>query len=166
MTATSILASLRVRLQRLLRGRIQRAEDAEDVIQAAFLRLQAYYQKGGEVREPEAFLVRTALRLSINAHRDVRRRLHAEAGMLVMEDEVASPGPDELLAAEQSLRQMEQTLERLSEPTREAFLLHRVEGLSYTQIASLCGTTPKAVERRIARAMLALSQLDDQEEIT
>ncbi len=136
------------------------------MIQSAFLRLQAYYQKGGEVREPEAFLVRTAIRLSINAHRDVRRRLNAEAGMLILEDEVASPGSDELLAAEQSLRRMERTLGCLSEPTREAFLLHRVEGLSYTQIAALCGTTAKAVERRIARAMLALSQADEEREKT
>ena len=58
------------RLEHLLRRRGRTREDAEDLIQEAFLRVKIYCDEGGEVREPEAFLVRTVLNLS----RDVRAR--------------------------------------------------------------------------------------------
>jgi RNA polymerase sigma-70 factor (ECF subfamily) len=54
------------------------------------------------------------------------------------------------------LQAMERKLESVHPCTREVFLLHRVDGLSYAQISKLYGMTTKAVERRIARAMLAV----------
>ncbi len=156
--AGTALRHLRLRLQRLLRRRSRTREDAEDVIQDAFLRLQVYYNKGGEVREPEAFLAQTAMRLAINSTRDARRRARAHERVeeqLLLEPE---PPPEEFLAAEETLGKIARKLESVSHATREVFLLHRVEGLSYAQIAKLYGITPKAVERRIARAMLAIFQ--------
>jgi RNA polymerase sigma-70 factor (ECF subfamily) len=55
-------------------------------------------------------------------------------------------------------------LDAVSPYTREVFLLHRVDGLSYAQISKLYGMSIKAVERRIARAMLAVFQQDDSQD--
>jgi RNA polymerase sigma-70 factor (ECF subfamily) len=160
MTAGTVLRELRIRLQKLLRRRGRTREDAEDVIQDAFLRLQVYYQKGGQVREPEAFLVRTAMRLAINHHRDVRRRAQAQERAKTLPLLDVEPTPEEMVAAEETLQAMARQLDSVSRRTREVFLLHRVDGLSYAQISKLYGMTTKAVERRIARAMLAVSQDD------
>lgn len=157
MTAAPILRRLRARLQQLLHRRGRTREDAEDLIQEAFLRLQVYYEQGNEVREPEAFLVRTALRLSMNARRDAHRHLYLDEPVENLPLVDTTPAPEEELAADQLLQHMKRTLEGLSAGTRDAFFLHRVDGLSYAQIARLRGLTEKAVERRIARAMLALS---------
>lgn len=163
MSTGTFLGQLRGRLQRLLRHRGQTREDAEDVIQDAFLRLQAYYRRGGEVREPEAFVVRTATRLAMNFYRDNRRRMRAEQRISELPTIDTAPAPEELMVAEQSLHAMARRLESVSPATREVFLLHRVEGLSYAQIAKLYGLTTKAVERRIARAMLAVFQEEQYE---
>jgi RNA polymerase sigma factor (sigma-70 family) len=153
----SFLGQLRNRLQRLLRGRGRTREDAEDLIQEAFLKLQMYREKGNKVYQPEAFLVRTVLRLSINAHRDERRHLFADVPVEELPVIDTSPSPHDILAAEQQLDLMKRTLDDISERTREVFLLHRGDGLSYQQIAKLYGMTTKAVERRIAHAMLTLA---------
>jgi RNA polymerase sigma factor (sigma-70 family) len=160
MTAGTVLRQLRSRLQQLLRRRGQTREDAEDVIQDAFLRLQVYYRKGGQVREPEAFLVRTAMRLASNYHRDARRRIQAQERVKTLPLVDMEPAPEEMMAAEQTLQSVARKLDSVSCRTREVFLLHRVDGLSYAQISKLYGMTTKAVERRIARAMLAIYQDD------
>ena len=65
-----------LKLQRILVRRGRTREEAEDLIQQAFLKLQEYCESGGEVRQPEGFLVRTVLRLAINARRDDHRNLY------------------------------------------------------------------------------------------
>jgi RNA polymerase sigma-70 factor (ECF subfamily) len=45
--------------------------------------------------------------------------------------------------------------------TREAFLLHRVEGLSYREIAARLGITAEAVERHVADALYELARRID-----
>jgi DNA-directed RNA polymerase specialized sigma24 family protein len=52
----------------LLRSRGRSIDDTEDLIQEAFLRLQVYC-RDKDVAQTEAFLVRTALNLSIDQHR-------------------------------------------------------------------------------------------------
>lgn len=66
--------SLSAKLRRLLRSRGRSADDTDDLIQEAFLRLQLYC-RDHEVRETEAFLVRTALNLS----HDLGRRERTQA---------------------------------------------------------------------------------------
>ena len=52
----------------------------------------------------------------------------------------------------------------LPERCREVFLLHRVESLSYSQIAARCGISVSAVEKNIARACLLLGAAIAREE--
>ena len=48
--------SRRLRILLLRRGRTR--EEAEDLIQDAFVKMQEYCERGGQVRQPEGFLVR------------------------------------------------------------------------------------------------------------
>lgn len=156
MAAFPLFRQFQRRLQQLLRVRGQSPEDAEDLIQDAFLRLEMYYRSGRQVREPEAFLVRTAIRLSMNAKRSFQRRAKAEGAAAELPQFQIAPAPDETLAMEESLAAIDDQLSRVPESTRDVFLLHRLDGYSYSQIAKLYGMTNKAVERRIARAMMAV----------
>src|SRR5580704_9284976 len=65
------------RMFELLRRMGRTREDAEDLIQEAFLRLHVYCQTH-EVREQEAFLVRTVQNLSIDAHRRAHHDLYVK----------------------------------------------------------------------------------------
>src|SRR5687767_144889 len=128
-----LMAHIR-RLQNLLRRRGQGREDAEDLVQEAFLRLQQYCNEGNEVRSAEAFLTRTALNLAVNAS-ETGRNAHAHETVenLMLID--LSPTPDEVFAAEECLKRVQALLGGLSRRTRDVFFMHRLEGMSYAQIA-------------------------------
>src|SRR5438045_1253729 len=90
------------RLQRLLRRRGCPREDAEDMIQDAFLRLHIYC-KSAEVREREAFLVRTTLNLAIDRRRRLQHRVFTSEALedLPLVDD--TPAPDEVVDLQQRL---------------------------------------------------------------
>ena len=56
------------------------------------------------------------------------------------------------------LERLADAVRKLDQPTREIFLLHRVDRMPYPQIARRLGITLAEVEHRIAGAMLALDR--------
>src|SRR5688572_24918778 len=90
------------KLKQLLRRRGQSAEDAEDLVQEAFLRLHTFLNEGHEVQRPEAFLVRTALNLAVDASRRARRE-HRDQFEPESIEELSlvdlSPSPEEMFSA-------------------------------------------------------------------
>lgn len=146
------------RLKKLLQRRGNTREEAEDLIQQAFLRVKVYCDEGGEVREPEAFLVRTVLNLS----RDAREREHRDLYVAERVETLAiadpAPRPDEVLELEDRLKEFESVLSAISPRTRDVFFMHRVNGLSYAQIAEHFDVSVSAVEKHIARAVAALGR--------
>lgn len=154
------LARLTIRVRNLLRKRGRSAEDAEDLAQDAFLRVEAH--GGSAVVNEEAFLVRTALNLNIDRERQLRRRAaHAPVPIddVVLPDQ--RPAPDEVLAARERLEWMKQGLAALNPRTRDILLAHRLDGTPYAKIAAQHGLTPKAVEKHIVRGVDFLRQWMD-----
>ena len=146
------------RLEKLLRRRGRTREEAEDLIQETFLRVKVYLDQGKEIREPEAFLVRTALNLSQDTRLHERRHLYARQSVedLFLIDK--GPGPDEVLEAEQRLRQLQLALDRASSRARDVFLMNRLYGMSYEQIADHFDLSVSAIEKHMAKAWSILGR--------
>lgn len=144
------------KMRRVLSRRGQKREDIEDLMQDAFVRLLEYCEEGAQVREPEAVLVRTVQRLSMNHTRDEHRDRYLPEPVEELTVIDPEPAPDEVLAADQYLEQIKSTLDSLGRKTREVFLLHRLHGFSYAQIAKQTDMSVSTVEKHIARAMTAL----------
>lgn len=143
----------RVKAALMRRGRS--THDADDLVQEAWVRL-AYYEREQIVDQPEAFLMRTALNLSIDAH-----RARVGRGEEVMLDEVVlidtAPDADAVVLGRERLARMSVCLGRLTNKTREIFLAHRVEGLSYQEIARRHQLSISTVEKHVARATLQVT---------
>lgn len=152
--AQDLRASLaRVKAALMRRGRTE--HDAEDLLQEAWVRL-ACYQREQTVDKPEAFLMRAAMNLSIDAYR--MRQSHGEE--VQFEDVLlvdSSPGAEEVLQARQRVARLSVCLSRLSARTREVFLEQRIEGLSYQEIARRHQISVSTVEHHIAKAVLQLT---------
>jgi RNA polymerase sigma-70 factor (family 1) len=73
---------------------------------------------------------------------------------------VAAPPPsvDEEVHAYELARLAQHAIDRLPERSRQAFLLHRQEGLSYSEIALRMGISVKTVENHLIRAVKALRE--------
>ncbi len=145
---------------RWLKSRLNRRrhtpEDAEDLIQEGILRVYEYCAKGGEVREPEAVLLRTIGRLSLNRERDAHKELYSREALedLLLID--GQPRPEDVVDAQQRLRRIKQVLDTLPPRTKEILLLHRLAETHREDIARQLGISVSAVEKHIARAVAAL----------
>ncbi|MCE4555458.1 RNA polymerase sigma factor [Roseateles cellulosilyticus] len=147
-----ILSTVRGALQR--RGRT--AHEADDLVQEAWLRLARYEEEKQPVQQPEAFLMRTALNLSIDAYRASACR----GEHVLLEDAVlidATPSIEAVLLAKERMARLTVGLGRLSEKTRDVFLAHRVDGLPYAEIAKLHGISVTTVHAHVAKATLRLT---------
>jgi RNA polymerase sigma factor (sigma-70 family) len=135
-------------------------DEADDIIQEAFARLEAYTQ-AKEVASQEAFLTRTAL----NLVRDRARRARAapfESSTLDLETIAdVSPQPDEIVRGRERLRRAQTGLDRLDDLSRRCLLAKRMDELSFSEIAAREGMTVAAVEKRVARAVLFLTKWMD-----
>jgi RNA polymerase sigma factor (sigma-70 family) len=157
------IRSILEKLRRLLRSRGRSVEDADDLIQEAFLRLQVYCREH-TVEKPEAFLVRTALNLSTDqaGHERRQRMDHGVLEKVALVD--PSPSPDAVYAGQKRLLHWKRGLAALSPRRREVFLLNRLEGYSFPQIADRLGISLSMVEKHAARAVLFLTDWMEQEE--
>jgi RNA polymerase sigma factor (sigma-70 family) len=130
-------------------------DEADDIIQEAFARLEAYTQ-AKEVLSREAFLMRTALNL---VRDQARRQRAAPFENVILDLELVadgSPQPDEIVQGRERLRRAQTGLERLDEVSRRCLLARRIDELSFGDIAAREGMTVAAVEKRVARAVLFL----------
>lgn len=158
-----LASRLKASLESLRRALLRRGNspaETEDLIQEAFLRMQEYCERGGAVRTPEGFLMRTALRLAANARRDAHRELYCDgAGDALRQVIDCAPRPDEVLAGQQCLMRMRAALEAVSPRTREVLFMQRLDGMSYAQIGAALGISVSAVEKHMARALVILAEL-------
>lgn len=153
----AIFAPQRIRLTKLLRRRGKSPEETEDLVQEAFVRLQIFLNQGNEVREPEAFLVRTTLNLAIDARRRDRRDLYVAEPVEDLNLVDHAPEPEELVAAAERLRKMQETLDtKLNPKTRDIYLRNRLGGYTYQEIADDLQMSVRTVEKHIARAITLL----------
>ncbi|MCX2865714.1 RNA polymerase sigma factor [Paucibacter sp. PLA-PC-4] len=142
------------RIRDALRRRGSSTQDAEDIVQEAWVRL-ARYQREQVVDKPEAFLMQTALNLAIDEHRG--RVTHGE--QVVLEEVILvddSPPVEAVVLGRERLARLHICLGRLTEKSRDIFLAHRLDGLTYREIADQHGLSISTVEKHIAKATMQL----------
>lgn len=143
------------RLGRRLKGRM----DPEDALQEAYLRLQRYQQKN-QVHDAEGFLIRAATNIDVDQHRaELRQRQNISFTPDDLYNSIADNYPlqDEALISQLRLQRAREGIKAMPPRTREVFLLHRLEGLRYREIAVRLGISQSAVEKHMARATMFLT---------
>lgn len=131
--------------------------DAGDVSQDTFLKVLT--ADITQLREPRAYLLVVANRLLINRRR--RKKVEDEVLQQVAQlmEQCDRRGPAEITAARDLLHQVLMMLsEELPEKSRKAFLLARVDGLSYRQIARKLAVSESSVKQYISRALVHCHQ--------
>jgi len=133
------------------------SQDADDLVQEAFVRLESYARKH-EIRSQEAFLVTAAVNLGRDLARHRTRVPMDNEGFDILSLADSAPQPEEQLLRQESLRRAASGLQRLDAQTRRILLAKRLEGLTAAQIAERESLSVAAVEKRVARALLFLTQ--------
>ena len=136
-------------LERYLARKLDSPEDAAEVAQEAFLRLHRL-QSPETLDNARAFLFQVATNLAVDQLR--RRKLHLQFmhGERQQADEAS---PEHILGAREKLSLIMAAVEELPLNVRQAFLLHRRNGLSYGEIANAMQVSVSSVEKYILQAL-------------
>jgi RNA polymerase sigma-70 factor (ECF subfamily) len=126
------------------------AFEVGDFIQESFRRIL-----GHRAERPGAFLQRTAANLVTEFRRTSARR-QAMAHDSYEEGSVSGPDPIDALEARDAIARVQTVLNGLNPKTRNIFLLSRIEGKTYAEIAGLYGMSEEGVKKRVAKAMHVL----------
>lgn len=131
------------------------AQDAEDIVHDAYLRVREF-ERREQVKSEEALIVTTAKNLAHNLRRKTLNSPVITAGehMPVAVDD--RPAVDDVMLAQERLRQLADGLGQLSERSRRILLSRRIDGKSFKEIAAEENMTVAAVEKQVARATLEL----------
>lgn len=139
-------------LRRYFQKKVNSTE-ADDLVQNVFLNIQARGAEAGAIENVERYLFRTAANV-------LARRLGRDAWKADPLAEFTEPrdelSPERALIAREQLERVVEALKVLPPRTRQAFMLHRFEEMTYASIARQMGITTISVGKLIKRALRKL----------
>jgi len=156
---TSIVEAYHQRCLRFARAMLRNADDAEDMVQEAFVRLYRALPRYEERQRFESWL----FQILGNVCRTANTVHHRETSRFV-DDEIAlervqsddQPGRSFDHEWGESVRK---ALAEVPDYNREIFLLHYIEGFGYDEIERMTGVKQSALKMRVKRASDQLRSL-------
>lgn len=141
-----------------LRKRLSNSCDAADLSQDTWVRMIA----SGKIpmpHEARPYLRQIANGLAIDLHR--RRVLEQEyLNALANYPDKLAPSAQEQAIVMETLVQLDQLLSQMPAKTRDVFILSRLDGLTYSEIAQQLGIAVATVRKNMYKAVLICSGLD------
>jgi RNA polymerase sigma-70 factor (ECF subfamily) len=138
-------------------------DTAEEVVEEVFLRIWAQHGADDDRCGCSQRYLYTAVRnqaLKVLDHERVVQRSH---GIVIRQEHV--PGmsqpliaADERLQAEELTDAVRHAIDQLPERCRQAYVLHRQQGMSYAEVAEVMGISVRTVETQLSRAAKSLRQ--------
>ncbi len=150
-TLQELLADRYGILKTRLARRLGSQDWAEEALQDTYLRLSGA-DIAGTVRNPTAYLFRTAFNVALNRMRADRRRLSAAEidGLLHIADE--APDALQVVEGRADISRLSKIIAKLPERQRAILLASRVEGASRQQIAERFRISVGMVDKELQQA--------------
>src|SRR5215470_5000598 len=157
------------KLYRIAKGITHSNEDAEDVVQTAFLKAYKNLHRFQGNAKFSTWLIRIAMNESFMKLRKLRsnkeQSLHAQIGFRAEESNHHqfdltdwSGNPESLYGATELRQILENCLQKLQPGLRMVFFLRDIEGHSITETSGILNLTATAVKTRLSRARLLLRE--------
>lgn len=131
---------------------LQSTDSIEDIVQEAFVSLYQKLDDGSTVNSAESYLFASVRNGCIDFLR--KRKTHPEEilpeelGGIISDDETVSDSFDESL--------LWNAIDRLPDGRRKMLLMHKRDGMKYSEIAEELGVSERTVRNQISRALRSL----------
>jgi RNA polymerase sigma-70 factor (family 1) len=131
---------------------------AEDIVQEAYIKL---WQNCSQVSldKAKSYLYTVANNLSLN--RVAHQKVKLNYAIQNVQKTTTIESPEYIVEEEQFKSKLLEAIDSLNETQRVAFLMHRIDGKKYAEIAEELHISVKAVEKRIHLALIALKSKID-----
>lgn len=151
-------------LVRSFAARTGSTDRAEDIVQDIYVRLQGLTEaSAATVQNPVAYLYRIGGNLALDAVRQGRRTVVRDTAWTAAAGEVIGglsvvdqPSPEDAVWARLKLEDVSRALGQVAPKARQAFRLHRVEGMTHSQIAQHLGVSTSSVEKYLSGVLAHL----------
>jgi RNA polymerase sigma-70 factor (ECF subfamily) len=156
---TSIVEAYHQRCLRFARSMLRNPEDAEDMVQEAFVRLYRALPRYEERQRFESWLFQilgNVCRTANTVHRREVSRLVEDDSAL---DRVQSGDATDRMFDYEWGDAVRKALAEVPDYNREIFLLHYIEGFGYDEIERMTGVKQSALKMRVKRASDQLRSL-------
>ncbi|MBO9195241.1 sigma-70 family RNA polymerase sigma factor [Rhizobium sp. 16-449-1b] len=153
----TIFLSLRKRLHLTIARYVRSQSTAEDLVQDTFLRLWERRSHLPQRSMLSGYVVRTGRNLAIDFNRRARIVPFVYDIRLLEFMADTTPSPEENAIAAQTLRDLSGAIAALPPRAREVFVMARIEGMTYVEIAERLGISPKTV---FSHMVVALERLE------
>jgi RNA polymerase sigma-70 factor (ECF subfamily) len=126
-----------------------------DLVQDAFVKIWEHCSKI-DFNKAKTYLFTTVNNLFLNTVK--HHKVVMEYAKVVPYKEATNQSPEYLFEEEEFKQKLQHTISLLTDAQREVFLLNRIEGKKYKEIAELLGLSQKAVEKRMSGALKILRE--------
>ena len=135
--------------------------DVEDIVQDAFVKVMEA-QRVRDIRSPEAYIHTATRNLAISAVKKSAYRLSDALGDLADETVISEdPLPDAVFESRERFELFCRAVRQLPPRRRRAFILARVYGLSYKEIAARMNIGLRTAEAHVARGIVECTDYMD-----
>lgn len=126
---------------------------ASDFVQEAFVKI---FENCGRIdfTKAKSYLFTTANNLFLNTAKHEKVKLTYSHNNPTEDRDIQNP--EFLLQEKEFMQKLENAISCLTEAQREVFLLNRIDGKKYREIAEMLDISEKAVEKRMMAALKAL----------
>jgi len=148
-----VFQAQRARMEALVSRRVGCRATASDLVQELFLRF--WRRPEVEVEALDTYLLRCAGNLAIDHLRSEGSRERVAEAVLPLDEAAMAQAPEQAVEVDHDLQRIDAALRALPERTRQIFLLNRIHGCKYGEIAKAMQLSQSAVEKHMMRALEA-----------
>lgn len=133
-------------------GYVNNRNEAEDIVQAAFLNVWEHKNLWDDFESAKAYMFRSVRNKALNykKHERVKRKSETEIQLRMEEWKIYQNSNDSM---KRKLEVIREGIQELPERRREIFMLSREHGLTYREIADVLEISIKTVETQIGRSL-------------
>lgn len=129
-------------------------DDTEDLYQEVFMRFYKNVQKGSEITNLHSYLIKIARNLCLNYKRDKKNNVPIEEYHKVINNDFD-------LENKELFDLIIRALDLMDEKYKEAFILKKIEGLKFTEVAEILEISEEGAKTRVNRARIKLLDILD-----
>ncbi|MGQ8335466.1 RNA polymerase sigma factor [Sunxiuqinia sp. A32] len=154
----NIYQKYRKNIDYLIRSRIKKPCDAEDLVQDVFMKIWEYRREIDENRPIKNLLYRISLNAvySYNSHLDVIKR---NENYLATNLSLGFNSSDSILIFKETDSIIKTIINRLPKKQQDIYKMHIEEGLSRQQIAKEKGLSVRTVDNQLYRAKMKMKEV-------
>lgn len=136
---------------------LDRQDQAEDIVQEAFVRLWSRRSKWEQEETFRPVLYRITRNLALNEKRR-RRNFRRWVGKLGRSERDPRPTPDRQMQRADLQAAVQEAVDGLTPRRREIFLLIRMHQMTHREAGKVLGISPQTVSNQMSQAMQALRE--------